>query len=85
MRLFRLSGTDMAERSAAMGSAFALNRNFISNLRATGAVPSLHHLYAISEVLQLRLGSVFEVFGIELDLLLRREAALNENRTQEPA
>jgi transcriptional regulator with XRE-family HTH domain len=82
MRLFRLSGTDMAERSAKMGPVFALNRNFISNLRATGAIPSLHHLYAISEVLQLRLGSVFAIFGIDLDLLLRQEAALNQNRTR---
>ncbi len=82
MRLFRLSGTDMAERSAAMGPAFALNRNFISNLRTSGAIPSLHHLYAISELLHLRLGSVFQIFGIDLDLLLDWEALLNSERTR---
>lgn len=82
MRLFRFSGSDMAERSAAMGPLFALNRNFISNLRVSGAIPSLHHLYAISELLHLRLGSVFEIFGIDLDLLLSLEAVLNANRTR---
>lgn len=82
MRLFRLSGSDMAERSAAMGPLFALNRNFISNLRTTSAIPSLHHLYAISELLHLRLGSVFQIFGIDLDLLLNLEAILNVNRTR---
>jgi transcriptional regulator with XRE-family HTH domain len=82
MRLFRLSGTEMAERSAAMGPLFALNRNFISNLRRTDSIPTLHHLYAISELLRLRLGSVFEIFGIDLDAYLDLIDNLHQDRTR---
>lgn len=82
MRFWHLSGTEVARLSARLGPQFAINPSFIFNLRHSDTIPNLYHLYAISEVLQLRLGSVFSLFGIDLDLFLDLTDQLNGHRTR---
>jgi hypothetical protein len=82
MRFWGHSGADLARLSAKMGPGFALSPNLISNLRTSGTIPNLFHLYSLSEILRLRLGSVFDVFGIDLDLFLRLQDEFHQHRTR---
>ena len=82
MRFWGRSGTDMARISAQMGPRFALSPNLISNLRRSAGIPNLFHIYSLSESLHLRLGSVFEIFGIDLDRFLRLQNELHQHRTR---
>ncbi|SFS13754.1 hypothetical protein SAMN05421771_2386 [Granulicella pectinivorans] len=80
--LFGYSGSAMATRSRELGEAYALNPNFIANIRHKGVIPNLKHLRAISEIFQLTLGSTFALFGFDLDGLVLTELDLNTERTR---
>ncbi len=79
---FGYSGAEMTARSGELGHAYALNPNFIANVRHKGAVPNLRHLYAISEIFHLTLGSTFSLFGFDLDSLVLTELHHNQERTR---
>jgi hypothetical protein len=79
---FGYSGAEMAARSGELGQEYALNPSFIANVRHKGIVPNLRHLYAISEVFHLTLGSTFSLFGFDLDALALTDLRLNQERTR---
>jgi hypothetical protein len=80
--VYRYSTAEITRRSAILGPDCTLGPSFFINLRNSGAIPSLHHIYAIAEVFHLTLGSAFSIFGIDLDALVRAEVRLNRDRTR---
>lgn len=80
--VYGYSAAELTRRSSILGPDYRLGPSFIASLRKSGAMPSLRHIYAISEVFHITIGSAFLIFGIDLDELVREEAILNKHRTR---
>jgi hypothetical protein len=82
LRVYEYSVHDVVARSAELGAAHSLNRNFVTNADRPDAIPLPSHLYTFSSVFTLITGGAYRIFNVELGQLPEIENQIHALRTR---